>query len=88
MAEYKPDYPERDHGYGKPPEVIGVPKVIETTEQAQATGNGCPNCGCITLYMIEVEVVAPKILKGDRAKGVYAGCPACPWASSMMIRGW
>jgi hypothetical protein len=44
----------------------------------------CPNCGCGTLSMIQVKVEDAR-LKGGKGIGNYVGCPACPWASPMMM---
>ena len=79
------NYKERDHGYGDSPEVDGSPSVIKEIDDE------CPNCGCGTTFMIEVNLVDDKdnqrlsLLKGDGVPvGMYIGCPACPFASPMM----
>lgn len=69
----------RDHGYGDSPEVTGVPKVL-----GEAKGNDCPHCGCTQTFLLRVEVVKVKRLKGGSGSGSYIGCPACPWASPMV----
>lgn len=79
MPSTKPDL--RDHGYpdmGEKP--TGVPKAIPMEPKA-----ACPNCGCVELMMITVEMTNPK-LKGGKGVGTYVGCPACPYASPMMTR--
>lgn len=80
----------RNHGYGKPPEVKGIPEVGDRAEGVPA----CPHCGCETLFYITVELEEDNSDPGIRAlrkpegpyqiKGRYIGCPACPWASPMM----
>jgi hypothetical protein len=70
----------RDHGYGDSPEVVGVPRVVQ-----KVLLSACPNCGCETVYLIEVHVKNER-LKGGEGVGNYVGCPACPWASPMMSR--
>jgi DNA-directed RNA polymerase subunit RPC12/RpoP len=44
----------------------------------------CPNCGCAQLMKVTVEA-DQKLLKGGKGIGTYIGCPACPFASPMMI---
>jgi len=73
----------RDYGFGDAPEVTGVPTVGEKLSEK------CPNCGCGTVFMIEVEVAhpSPMLRRPDgphKVVGRYVGCPACPWASPMM----
>jgi hypothetical protein len=68
----------RDYGYGEP-DVRGAPRVKEILKDNPK----CPNCGCATLALCEVDVVNP-LLKGGHGTGLYMGCPACPWASPMM----
>lgn len=48
------------------------------------TGLPCPNCGCETTYMIQVTVDHPQ-LHNRNGVGSYVGCPACPWASPMVM---
>jgi hypothetical protein len=73
----------RDYGFGDAPKVTGAPVVVEKLEDK------CPNCGCKTLFGIEVEVENPSTLlrrptTPHKVIGAYVGCPACPWASPMM----
>jgi hypothetical protein len=73
----------RDHGLGASPKVLGAPTVVESIH-----GEKCPNCGCQSLFGVEVEVEPPSMLRRPetphKVVGVYVGCPACPWASPMM----
>lgn len=73
----------RDHGFGDSPKIQGVPvlgdKIIHR----------CPNCGCVGLFNIKVEVANPSPLlrrpdSPHKVVGTYVGCPACPWASPMV----
>lgn len=64
----------RDYGLGET-KVKGKPKVMGNME----CGEGCPNCGCETIYIIEVEVESASGM--GPGVGKYVGCPACPWAS-------
>lgn len=79
------DYPERDHGYGKPPEVKGAPVVVDTHEGLPP----CPNCGCKTTFTLRVVLAStPAYLRcpdGYEPIGIYPGCPACPWAGPMVM---
>lgn len=60
--------------------VVGAPRV-----KGPATEMGaCPHCACATLYDIVVDVVSP-ILSSGKGIGVYVGCPACPFASPMLM---
>lgn len=54
-----------------------------TTPKAKPSDVVCPNCGCKAM---EVSLkVEQKLLVGGRGEGVYFGCPACPWASPMVV---
>lgn len=68
-------FPERDHGYGDSPDVIGPPRVGPEIPAP------CPNRGCAHLYLIEVTVRLPG---GREGMGSYGGCAACPYASPMV----
>jgi len=72
----------RDYGLGDPHEsgTVKNPRVIEQVKDAPA----CPNCGCKSMYAIEVDV-ENRLLKGNKGIGRYIGCPACPFASPMMM---
>lgn len=60
--------------------VQGVPRV-----QGPATGlPACPHCGCKRLFDIVVDVKAD-ILRGGVGVGHYTGCPACPFATPMLM---
>jgi len=62
------------------PFVRGVPRVV-----GPATGlPPCPNCGCEILYDIEVNVEYP-LFDGKKGIGQYVGCPACPFATPMLM---
>jgi hypothetical protein len=67
--------------YGLPDsEVEGVPVA------KQATAGPCPNCGCEELMEVKVTVVRQALLRSGTGTGTYLGCPACPFASPMMVR--
>lgn len=73
----------RDHGFGDSPKINGVPVVGEKVLHQ------CPNCGCVGLFPIEVEIANPSPLlrlpdEPHKVVGRYQGCAACPWASPMM----
>lgn len=63
---------------GVRPEVIGSPKARQSD-----TPTDCPNCGC---DLMEVRVlVGHKLLEGGEGHGIYMGCPACPYASPIVM---
>lgn len=68
----------RDYGLADPGKPLGAPKATSLEEDAP-----CPNCQC-QLMEIEVEM-ANKNLKSGKGQGKYLGCPACPFASPMVI---
>jgi len=73
----------RDHGYGDNPKVVGFPTVGEKIPQR------CPNCECLGIFPVEIEVANPSPLlrrpaEAHKVIGRYFGCAACPWASAMM----
>ena len=81
--DYKPDFPERDHGYGRAPAVTEAPTATPFKGPEDAA---CPNCGCKAIHEIRQPVERPPLLRGKGpAVGTYLGCPACPWASPMVV---
>lgn len=71
----------RVYGLGDPQEYVkGVPRVRNKI----LGGPPCPCCGCKSLYDIEVDVECPMLTTG-KGVGVYVGCPACPFASPMVM---
>ncbi len=74
----------RDHGLGNTDSFTrGVPRARPCIVIDDAY-HECPNCGCQSLCEIEVDVEAP-MLRGKKGVGRYLGCPACPWASPMLM---
>jgi len=70
--------PERSYGLGDC-EVIGIPTASDVEDAPD-----CPNCGCARIFHISVRATTP-LVKGGVGQGSYFGCPACPWASPMLI---
>lgn len=70
----------RDHGLGNLGEPDGTPKATTVDQEMP-----CPNCGC-QLMQVEVSMKNIAQLRGGGGIGTYLGCPACPFASPMMIR--
>lgn len=72
--------------YGLPnSQVIGVPRVLRVlSEKIDGSQPECGRCGCQTLCEIEVHV-EQRLVRGGKGIGKYLGCPACPWASPMVI---
>ena len=69
--------------YGLPdsePTSVPVAKAPPKSYKKEA----CPNCGCVSIMQIDVKA-DQELLKGGKGKGTYFGCPACPWASPMII---
>lgn len=77
----------RDYGLGdSTPYTVGKPRVVKQAEPIDNVAPSCPNCGCLTIYEIEVDLKDYPLLKAGKQKGSYLGCPACPWASPMLAR--
>lgn len=79
----------RDYGLGTAGATpSGRPKAKRVEDPAfQAAlreSGGCPNCGCEDVMEIEVPMKAA-LLRGGGGIGKYLGCPACPWASPMIV---
>jgi|TARA_A100001518_G_C1207997_1_gene50654 hypothetical protein len=79
----------RNHGFGGDvPEVTGVPvastSLDASTSAVHESGQPCPNCSCKELMQIVIPVRHER-LTGRRGTGFYVGCPACPWASPMIM---
>lgn len=71
----------RSYGLGDSTEMVrGIPRVKGAVDDMPP----CPHCGCKTLYHIEVDVEC-NLLRGGKGVGTYLGCPACPFASPMMM---
>ena len=67
--------------YGLPNcEVIGAPTAVAPDLPVSA----CPMCGCKEVMIVTAQVTQ-KLVKGGKGTGTYLGCPACPWASPMVI---
>jgi len=81
MADKRPRYPQRNYGLGDPTDMLTSTPTVSLEPQPPSP---CPSCGCDRLFMIHVDVKCAQ-LKGDIGIGSYVGCPACPWASPMMI---
>jgi len=74
----------RDYGLGNTDSFVrSIPRAKLATPIDNVVPN-CPNCGCQSICEIEVDVDAP-MLKGKTGIGKYLGCPACPWASPMLM---
>ena len=72
--------PRREYGLQPTDHMTrGAPRV------GQRAGIICPYCRCDTLFHIEVDVENP-LLRGGKGVGNYVGCPACPFASPMVMR--
>lgn len=67
-------------GTDSTPFVQGPPRVKGVSD----IGRPCPHCQCATLYDIEVTVAMPLLTTG-KGVGHYVGCPACPFASPMLM---
>lgn len=82
----------REYGGLNPHEFgdVGVPSVLGYPDDLEMA---CPNCGCASLANLEVAISPTKppltlirgVSGGGKIRGTYIGCPACPWASPMMM---
>ena len=67
--------------YGLPDsQPVSVPKATKPQSEVEP----CPVCGCESVMQITLKV-KQRLIKGGEGTGVYLGCPACPWASPMMV---
>lgn len=44
----------------------------------------CPNCKC-ELVHVTIPMKNVPMLRGGSGMGIYLGCPACPFATPMMV---
>lgn len=78
---------KRKYGYKKSRRVVGAPVAMDM-ESNDSFGhlthsyNGCPYCQCKRVFKILVDL---KRSGKDTDLGVYIGCPACEWASPMVV---
>lgn len=76
----------RDYGLPFPARPEGPPRIKGLLTEVGGSEAICPHCDCRSLADVEVSLVdvqAPGM--PSRATGAYLGCPACPWASPMVI---
>ena len=71
----------RDYGL---PDSSPTSRPIASPAPENIRERGCPHCGCKELMNIGLEVEQP-LLKNGKGNGTYLGCPACPFASPMII---
>lgn len=84
-------FDERNYG-GVSPEDVG--ELGTPNSDTNPTGMPCPHCGNKNTYHITLPIKAgshpvAKLMRGVTEGGTlwgnYVGCPACPWASKMMM---
>lgn len=68
----------REYGLPNADKVLGPPTWV-----AAPAGMCCRDCGTL-LARVEVRVEA-RFLRGGHGRGMYLGCPACAWASPMLM---
>ena len=74
----------RGNEHGLDSDVTSIPIASPMPKEVADEGGGCPNCKCKEIMLIKVEV-EQQLLKGKKGTGTYVGCPACPWASPMVM---
>lgn len=74
----------RDYGYANSTPVGKPTARFLADGELTRSPPACPNCGCEQICEIKVKV-RQKLLAGGVGVGRYLGCPACPWASPMVI---
>lgn len=74
----------RDY-YGLPdgPEPSGAP-TWERCQPINGVNPVCPNCGA---WLCEIKVCfkSHPLMAGRACTGIYLGCPACPFASPLIL---
>lgn len=63
---------------------VGVPFARTMEQRDPRKPASCPSCKCEQLMFIEVAVFGG-LIRGGEGTGRYFGCPACPWASPMVV---
>jgi len=76
------NFPEREHGLPESP-LPDAPPVAKLAGPIDGVEPECPNCGCVSVHEITVQMTNP-LLTAGKGVGRYLGCPACPWASPMV----
>lgn len=75
-------HPSRTYGLGASDDYVkGPPRVVSGATDLPA----CPVCGCVTLFNIAIAVEDHPLLKTGTGTGFYVGCPACPFATPMLM---
>ena len=75
---------DRDCGFDVVASEVDSPGRIGPPKVAGETGVPCPECKCPQTYSIEVQI-QNVLLKGGTGTGIYLGCPACKYASRMIM---
>ncbi len=78
----------RNYGLGDYTQyILGRPRLVRTMTKIDRTPFECPNCRSKTCAEIQVVLREMPLLAAEYGLGTYLSCPACPWASPMMIVG-
>jgi hypothetical protein len=78
----------REYGLGDYTQyIIGRPRLVETISELGPHKADCPNCHMDKFCSIEVVLKAMPLLNQPYGLGSYLSCPACPWASRMVVMG-
>lgn len=77
----------RDYGLGDYTKyIIGRPYLVKLIKQVHGRSAECPNCKMDTLAEIQVVLQNLPLIKSEEFSiGNYLSCPACPWASPMVV---
>ena len=69
----------RDYGLKLPQhKIVGSPAWVRKEPEEL-----CPNCGAgVAVIKVRIEMA---VLTEGVGTGTYDGCPACPWASPMLV---
>jgi len=71
--------------YGLPESDV-LSKPVAKPVQSGGAFVQCPNCGCEQMMEITLQV-KQDLIASTTSTGTYVGCPACPFASPMVVIG-
>lgn len=84
MAENDRDL--REYGLGNYTKfIVGRPRLASVMAAIDGHEAECPHCHIRALCEIEVVMKNMPLMTGPFGVGRYLSCPACPWASPMLI---
>lgn len=76
----------RNYGLGDYTQyIVGRPRLVRTVREIEGVKVECPNCRIEVMAEIETVLRDMPLMRTEYSIGHYLSCPACPWASPMIV---